>query len=289
MEFLYKLYSNNYFGIGLFIVITILAFSFLIILFFGKKDEKARNASKLDNLESDQIENLEMNQENSETLKADSLETISLSNEQPVIEEVQKQESENTEISRENAETEIVNPFVSTNVVLNSDLVSSESQEEKADADDNPFISQIFSLNNELDSKEEKETEYSTIDPFHVDIATLEPPVIEEKEENNIFSEGSSTVQPEAVKKPFMSTQFSSVYLNKEKEEQDVNPVSGIKEVAPVKPEFELPKTIDLPKLNKNTNNAVSDNIIHSASENKEDNLNNIFANLEEETYTIEK
>ena len=42
MDFLYKLYSYNYFGIGLFIVITILAFAFLVILFFGKKDEKTR-------------------------------------------------------------------------------------------------------------------------------------------------------------------------------------------------------------------------------------------------------
>ena len=47
MEFLYKLYSNDFFGIGLFIVITILAFSFLVILFFGKKDQKTKKESNI--------------------------------------------------------------------------------------------------------------------------------------------------------------------------------------------------------------------------------------------------
>ena len=62
MEFLYKLYSNNYFGIGLFIVITVLAFSFLVILFFGKRDEKVRNEKRLENhksLEQTNIEKIE--------------------------------------------------------------------------------------------------------------------------------------------------------------------------------------------------------------------------------------
>lgn len=55
MEFLYKLYSHEYFGIGLFMAIIILAFSFLIILFFGKKDEKIRKEEKARNLQ--EIEN----------------------------------------------------------------------------------------------------------------------------------------------------------------------------------------------------------------------------------------
>ena len=42
MNFLDKLYSSNYFGIGLFAVIAFLVVTFLIVLFFGKKDEKKR-------------------------------------------------------------------------------------------------------------------------------------------------------------------------------------------------------------------------------------------------------
>ena len=43
MDFLNKLYESNYFGIGLFAVICVLVVAFLIVLFFGKKDEKKRN------------------------------------------------------------------------------------------------------------------------------------------------------------------------------------------------------------------------------------------------------
>ena len=42
MDFLTNLYSNDNFGIILFIVISILVLAFLIVLFFGKKDQKER-------------------------------------------------------------------------------------------------------------------------------------------------------------------------------------------------------------------------------------------------------
>jgi len=42
MNFLDKLYESNYFGIGLFAVISFLVITFLVVLFFGKKDEKKR-------------------------------------------------------------------------------------------------------------------------------------------------------------------------------------------------------------------------------------------------------
>ncbi|MCM1052621.1 MAG: hypothetical protein NC483_01400 [Ruminococcus sp.] len=42
MDFLNKLYDSNYFGIGLFAVISFLVVTFLVVLFFGKKDEQKR-------------------------------------------------------------------------------------------------------------------------------------------------------------------------------------------------------------------------------------------------------
>ncbi len=42
MEFLNRLYESNYFGIGLFAVISFLVVTFLVVLFFGKKDEQKR-------------------------------------------------------------------------------------------------------------------------------------------------------------------------------------------------------------------------------------------------------
>lgn len=50
MDFLDKLYSSNYFGIGLFAVISFLVVAFLIVLFFGKKDEKKRKLEATQNL-----------------------------------------------------------------------------------------------------------------------------------------------------------------------------------------------------------------------------------------------
>lgn len=47
MKFLNKLYESNYFGIGLFAVISFLVVAFLIVLFFGKKDEKKRKMDSL--------------------------------------------------------------------------------------------------------------------------------------------------------------------------------------------------------------------------------------------------
>ena len=54
MDFLNKLYESNYFGIGLFAVISFLVVTFLVVLFFGKKDEKKR---KLEETNSLKIEN----------------------------------------------------------------------------------------------------------------------------------------------------------------------------------------------------------------------------------------
>lgn len=58
MDFLNKLYDSNYFGIGLFAVISFLVVAFLIVLFFGKKDEKKR---KLEDLN---VKPLESNSDN---------------------------------------------------------------------------------------------------------------------------------------------------------------------------------------------------------------------------------
>lgn len=309
MEFLYKLYSNDYFGIGLFIVITVLAFSFLVILFFGKKDEKSRNKQIANDIK---LENNELNNEtniSNEEIKTDALETISLPTENiPVMDEkvpTLQEESIQTSDTEENVSLEetvkeegIVDPFVSSNKVLNSDLVTNEpiidevqnSGNQENNVFDVPSLEDV--LNQELNfpenSIEEKKDE--PIIEFNIETPVIEEPVV-----NNIFTEPE--VKEDTPKKVSMPTQFSSVYLTKEKEESTIEPiVEETKEevIAPIplKPEFDLPKPIDLPKLSKESgvtpNN--NENIISSMlSENNNNNLNNIFGNIEEETYTIEK
>ena len=56
MNFLDKLYESNYFGIGLFAVISFLVVTFLIVLFFGKRDEKRRLESTKE-LEKNNVDN----------------------------------------------------------------------------------------------------------------------------------------------------------------------------------------------------------------------------------------
>jgi len=51
MNFLDKLYESNYFGIGLFAVISFLVVTFLVVLFFGKRDEKKRRMDTLKEVE----------------------------------------------------------------------------------------------------------------------------------------------------------------------------------------------------------------------------------------------
>lgn len=56
MNFLDKLYESNYFGIGLFAVISFLVVTFLIVLFFGKRDEKKRRLETTKELEKMNVE-----------------------------------------------------------------------------------------------------------------------------------------------------------------------------------------------------------------------------------------
>lgn len=300
MEFLYKLYSNDYFGIGLFIVITILAFSFLVILFFGKKDEKERNNKEIEN----NIENKENTieeTEKEEELKAESLESVNLPVENvPVLEPVQETIPEEVPLETD--------PFVSSNMVLNTDLINEEKTadtpvemempetNEEETISTEPSIDDSFAINLDLPETPvmDKPNEEVTIDPFDIEnpvITNLETPVIEEPVQNNIFAEPVE-IKEEVPKKVTMPTQFSSVYLTKEKEVAKPEVEEKEEELAPIplKPTFELPKPLDLPKLNKDSGvaEASNDNIIKPLNS-TEGNLNSIFENIEEDSYTINK
>ena len=291
MEFLYRLYSNDYFGIGLFIAITILAFSFLVILFFGKKDEKIRNQEN----EKNTSNNNETNElKGTEGLPTESLEAVSLS-----VETINEIKEEKVEQSVE------MNPFIYSNVVLNSDLVeTSESEKNQEpvietgnealnfsnnDIFENKITEELSELNIKEEKIEEKQEEFN-IDPFN-----MEPPIIEPVQ-NNIFTDFAEKEEKkeQPIKKVVMPTQFSSVYLTKEKEqpkiEEPIKEVEAEKEITPIplKPDFDLPKPLDLPKLNKESgsSSALNENIFNT---NNNNGLNNIFENIEEESYTINK
>ena len=59
MEFLYKIYSNPNFALGLFGVITVLLILFVVVLVMAIKDTKKRNIEKLDSMEKEELENVD--------------------------------------------------------------------------------------------------------------------------------------------------------------------------------------------------------------------------------------
>lgn len=61
MEFLYKIYSNQYFALGLFAVIAVLLVLFIIVLIAAIKDTKKRRVDALDDMENNDIAKLESN------------------------------------------------------------------------------------------------------------------------------------------------------------------------------------------------------------------------------------
>lgn len=173
MEFLYKLYDQQYFGIILFIVIAVLLLLFLIILFFGKKDEKRKL---------EETRKLELAQANNDTFKevdGNTKELVIPEIEQPEIAKVEETVEPISEVRVEQTPVENIETPVEENTI-----------EPKIDIDS------LFELpeDNEvvLDNKvvEEPKVEFEPVQ--EVKTAPVEPPlssvfVEPKKEEANPF------------------------------------------------------------------------------------------------------
>ena len=266
MEFLNELYSNEYFGIGLFIVITILAFSFLVILFFGKKDEKARLEKEQNKENEVKIEEIKLE----ETTTPEAMETITLNEEAPAIEEEKVlEESEDTmeftplnssELEEpQNEELEVfeekkledLDPFVTSNLVLNTDYINEGDQIEEP-----TYIESEVPTVEEEPSIDEVLSKYDAIE--EQTLQEENTPVILEEQESGIFEDQEK--EEEKTTAP-----FSSVYLDKE--ETKVEEPEDKVDLDKTRNLFELPKRVDLPKR---SDNAINDNIISSMNEHKE-------------------
>ena len=258
VDFLNKLYSNEYFGIGLFVVISLLAFSFLVILFFGKKDEKARTKQK----DESSIEE----QDKTEELSSTRLETISLENEQPKEMEMEEEKIstfESPETDSEHLETfeekkeEDFDPFVTSNLVLNTDYINDENSDNKDETHEEETFSFDSPKIEEEENIDDVLSKYSTMDETSIFLEDEEAtPVINEEEPNDIFSEKEVEAKPSAP--------FSSVFIEKDKKE---NKEQDSINVELTKPLFDLPKKMDLPKSKENRN---KDNIISYMNDDEE-------------------
>lgn len=325
MEFLYKLYSNDYFGIGLFIVITILAFSFLVILFFGKKDEKARKEELNNNVGTINNSNNQINQPMEQQNLQESLSSMTLASnptpnpvEEPINQPIpngnpgffantnvsSEQPKENNEVQFAQQPVEPnIDPFNSAPILTES--VSPSLEESKAaepmfampeeNVKTSPMVEEEIPALNQSFFDQSPESTNSELPIFDqspiVEPTNQNSPIIEEKREENIFSPSNL----EDTNKKMGNPQFSSVYVNNTVDAPtniiSNNPTpdntSSTVVPKPLKPEFDLPKPFDLPKLNKDSNTS-NDSIIKASNTVKtNENLTNIFGNLEEDSYNI--
>ena len=260
MDFLESLYEIENFGIYLFVIIGILVVLFLVVLFFGKKDQKMRK--KLEEIEEEKPETTDefafQTTENATELNA------SVNNEIPEIEPHQEIPAV-PEAKEEPAPAPVFEAKPTTNVVLNSDLelepspkeMPQESPVETNEPDmatrDFDFDALAEAISKELESidntpkkepvKEEIPTPQEVPETKENNFQVFEPIRVEEtsvKKEEPV----KPVEEPEAKPRPVMPTVFSSVYVNREKEE----PKKTEEPVKPVKPSIDLPKIADLPK-----------------------------------------
>ena len=265
MKFLENLYEMENFGLYLFAIIGILIVLFMIVLLLGKRDEKKRKEEEKKEIENDtnvtqdtnitQETNTKVEDEQNSTNFAFHDEVIPSPVEAPVSAPVQNVTLEEESIP------EVKEPvFTTTNSVLNDDVPSIE-HEEQPKLEETPVVNVVTeettpkieapvkefdfdalasAISRELESIEKKEIpkveEPKTINS---NFKTYEPVDLEAKEEIK------EEVKNEPVKpRPVMPTVFSSVYVNREKEVKEPEK----KEEQPVKPSFDLPKMVDLPK-----------------------------------------
>ena len=240
MDFLESLYSIENFGIYLFVIIGILVILFLVVLFFGKKDQKKRKELE-EKLEQTKVSSRDAF---AEVTPASSLEVPESKNEEvKPVHPVEVHEEQSSTVSE-------VAP-----TVLNSDLASSNTHEEIQKEE--PKKEFDFDALADAISKELADMEKNMKDEEPVsDLPKVEPPVVKETVTpvhlNAVAPEMPKEVPPVQKPKPVMPSVFSSVYVNREKEEPKVQ-----EPVSVSKPEIELPKKMDLPKKADSVNENV--------------------------------
>lgn len=277
MDFLNQLYSNDNFGIILFAFISILVLAFLIVLFFGKKDQKERGLIETNNNNNDNSLNI-----NSE---------VAFGQNAPgaMLEVNPFNPNNNNNVAWNQINNPVVNPVnnVSQQVQPQNEI-ENMTQPPKTDFD---FDALAASISKELESiGVDTDDENSTFDGNKtlVNIPTIpleEPtPTIEENAVPPIINQNPfvfeqpvseppiqvSPIPPQPQEPPIQEpliketpippieekmplpnpSQFSSVYVNKKLENSPILEEPKEVELPSSSKPMELPKKIDLPKLN---------------------------------------
>ena len=274
MDFLTKLYSNDNFGIIFFTSISILVLAFLIILFFGKKDQKERKLAETKILNS--------NDNNAKNIKEETGEFAFQEHTSSTDLKIPVQETPIIPVPP------IVEPSIKEEPILNVTPIFEAKVEEPINEvplppqTDFDFDALAASISKELESigvsEEEEETKIvepeiqkveEPVNPTPIIAPTIEPMInpsifatqkVEEPISEIKVEEKMQEIKTDEIKPIGTPAQFSSVFVSKKNEEPKLESASFAEpikepEVVAEPPKMEMPKPIDLPKLNTEVDN----------------------------------
>ncbi len=249
MDFIYDLYQNDNFVLYLTIALVILVILFVVVLFFGKKDQKLEETKRLQKIELDNA----FKEENTEPTKVEASE---VKEEKPKVEEelpkksifdetssiplVKEEVSEDVKIEEpQNVEVTTFEPKIEEKPKVEEKMVSLVEEEDK------PLFmpnSDIDDIGKDLSELEKLKEEFKSIDlpkeeskPIFSDEDVI-PSRLDRKVEEKEIPSRLNNKNEEKKYKP--SAVFSSVFVNN-KEEQTVK--------EEIKPEVkEEPKKVSL-------------------------------------------
>ena len=207
-DFIYGLYQNDNFTLILVIALVVLIIAFVLVYFFGKKDQKLEETKRLQKIELDAFKKVEEKPEKVEVTKEEVKENVpEVSNEVTVTEFVPEEKEESEEIELPQVKEEVKPIFKDTDEEKNPISIDELPKEEVKPIFDNN--EEDKKLENDLNSLESIKNEFNSID------------IPEVKEEKPIFKPSPQI--------------FSSVFVDKKEE----NIVSNNEEINTTKIEKE--------------------------------------------------
>lgn len=281
MDFLNQLYSNDNFGIILFAFISILVLAFLIVLFFGKKDQKERRLMETNNNNDNPFNinsevafgqnapgtMLEINPSNANYNNNMSWKQMENTIAVPINNMAQQQINPQNEIGHmpQPPKTDFDFDALAASISKELESIGVDTNDESSAFDENKTLVNIppIPLNESTPIIEEPVIPpVMNQNPVVFNSPIQEQPIqvspIPPQSQEPLIRE--TPISPIEEKMPLPNpSQFSSVYVNKKMESGSVLEEPKVIELPSSKP-MEMPKTIDLPKLNVETSSAATIN-----------------------------
>lgn len=220
-DFIYGLYQNDNFTLILVIALVVLIIAFVLVYFFGKKDQKLEETKRLQKIELDAFKKVEEKPEKVEVTKEEVKENVpEVSNEVTVTEFVPEEKEESEEIELPQVKEEVKPIFKDIDEEKNPISIDELPKEEVKPIFDNN--EEDKKLENDLNSLESIKNEFNSIDipevkeekPIFKPSPQIFSSVFVDKKEENIVSnneEKSTTKIEKEEVKPTNNKMFSII------------------------------------------------------------------------------